>query len=190
MHYKLFLFVYACSIITCGTSRSFKKNVPPEKPILRSQPPKQVHRNSNPIVRKIESGRQNRRILQTSTEPYNTINVTNTYLQQTSNCFSLTYFDNIQNSYTTPAHCASSQPYSYPGSCLNESDIVYDDQGQFSGDNTFYACLDKIDQASMPTYWNGKYNGCLMMFTTITLLNLVEVMYFVYLFIFNHEVCN
>ena len=72
--------------------------------------------------------------------------------------------------------CINHSPITSPGSCLNgSSSIVYDKNGMFSADSTFMNCLDNVDQASMPSYYNGTYNGCLMMFTTVTLLNLVEV---------------
>jgi len=104
-----------------------------------------------------------------------TSTVTNEMLESFSLCFephtnySLPGFDGF-----SPAQCFNQQPYTYPSSCVNQSDLVFID-GIFSADRTFYNCLNKVDQSSMPIFYNGRYNGCVMMYTTVTMLNLVNV---------------
>jgi hypothetical protein len=90
-----------------------------------------------------------------------------------------TYYVYVANNITTitPAFCASySQPVPLPPMCItNMSQYVYA-QGSFSIDQTFYNCLANVlDSASLPTFYNGRYNGCLLITTSITLLNLVRV---------------
>ncbi len=64
-----------------------------------------------------------------------------------------------------------------PPQCLqNVSDLVYDDAGQLSAVQTFYNCLANIYDAAEPaTFYNGSYNGCLTIYTIMTVLNLVKV---------------
>lgn len=74
-------------------------------------------------------------------------------------------------------YCYGHQTRTSPPPCVANADLVYDNQtGAFSADQTFYNCMANIpDVASMPTFYNGKYHGCLMVLTQMTLLNLVRV---------------
>jgi len=88
------------------------------------------------------------------------------------------YRDESPLIYSSPEQCLNDLPRSYPPSCLNGSaDLTYFGNGAFSADQTFYKCLANIDQTSIPTAYDGKYNGCSFLKTYITLLNLVEVRY-------------
>lgn len=104
-----------------------------------------------------------------------------------------TYFSEIPDSfsyvlpscyYPTPTsyqydlkYCYGHQTRNNPPPCITENDLVFDNKtGAFYADQTFYNCMENIpDVASMPTFFNGKYHGCLLLETQITLLNLVRV---------------
>lgn len=64
-----------------------------------------------------------------------------------------------------------------PPPCLtNESQLVFDDNGLFSSDQTFYTCLARVyDSAAIPTYYDGSYHGCTFLSIAMTLLNLVSI---------------
>lgn len=87
-----------------------------------------------------------------------------------------TCFEDIDytGQYSSPAECFDNLPDVYPPKCLEKSDIVYVN-GMYSPDQTFYNCIAKFDQTQMPTFYNGSYNGCSVLGSYITLLNLVEV---------------
>jgi hypothetical protein len=94
-----------------------------------------------------------------------------------SNC----YFD-TPSDYTSVSTCISSTSSSSgrasepPPHCINEvSELVFIN-GSFSADQSFLNCLNNIpDAASLASFYNGSYHGCLLMETTVTLLNLVKV---------------
>jgi hypothetical protein len=95
-----------------------------------------------------------------------------------SNC----YFD-TPSTYTSVSTCISStttgstgRAADPPPHCINDiSELVFVN-GSFSADQSFLNCLNNIpDAASLASFYNGSYHGCLLMETTVTLLNLVKV---------------
>jgi len=98
------------------------------------------------------------------------------YKPPPSNC----YVD-TPSSYTNVSSCLRRfSSAKMPPPCIsNTSQLIYGDDGQFSADATFFNCLNNIpDAGSIATYFNGEYNGCFFLATSLTLLNLVRVKYF------------
>jgi hypothetical protein len=61
--------------------------------------------------------------------------------------------------------------------CLQDpSQLVYDEFGYLSAEQTFYQCLSNILDSGMPaTFLNGTFHGCTKIWTMMTMLNLVAV---------------
>ncbi len=72
-----------------------------------------------------------------------------------------------------PTSAPTSAP---PPPCItNESDIVYVN-GLISATQTFYNCLQSIaDPMNIPTFYNGKFNGIMNIYSNIQLNNLHQV---------------
>lgn len=79
--------------------------------------------------------------------------------------------------YADLKYCYGHQTRNLPPPCVTTDDLVFNNKtGSFSADQTFYNCMANIpDVSSMPTFFNGKYHGCMLISTQVTLLNLVRV---------------
>lgn len=86
------------------------------------------------------------------------------------------YFPTPTN-YIGLQYCYGHSSKTSPPPCVSEDDLVFNNvTGSFSADQTFYNCMANIpDVASLPTFYNGKYHGCLSITTQLTLLNLVHI---------------
>lgn len=82
-----------------------------------------------------------------------------------------------ETNYANLKYCYGHQTRNMPDPCITSDDLVFNNKtGSFSADQTFYNCMANIpDVASMPTFFNGKYHGCMLILTQVTLLNLVQV---------------
>eukprot|EP01033_Poteriospumella_lacustris_P004249 gene4249-3032_t len=82
-----------------------------------------------------------------------------------------------ETNYANLKYCYGHQTRNMPDPCVYAEDMVFNNKsGAFSADQTFYNCMANIpDVASMPTFFNGKYHGCMLILTQVTLLNLVQV---------------
>ncbi len=88
-------------------------------------------------------------------------------------CYKPTKYD-----YISPRQCYTSMQRvnEFPPPCItNESQLAFIN-GSFSADATFYNCLANVpDAGSIASFYNGRYHGCSLYQSYITLLNLVKV---------------
>lgn len=76
----------------------------------------------------------------------------------------------------TPAPTLPPSAKLTPPDCLSEDDELESVNGIFSATNTFLKCYGNIaDPLTIPTFYNGTFNGVMMVSTNIQLNNLHEV---------------
>jgi hypothetical protein len=85
---------------------------------------------------------------------------------------------NIQLAAGTPTAAPTLPPSAKitPPNCLSEDDSLEEVNGIFSATNTFLKCYQNIaDPLTIPTFYNGTFNGVMYVYTNIQLNNLHQV---------------
>lgn len=82
---------------------------------------------------------------------------------------------------SSPSFAPSLPPNSanHPPDCINNASQVAYVNGEISATQTFYNCVNNIaDPYNIPTFYNGTFNGIMMIYTNIQVNNLHEVCIF------------